>query len=277
MKVEFLGTGAAEGIPALFCHCAYCNDARAHGIVRSRSQIILDGELSIDFPPDAFYHAAVGGADLSALKYVLVTHSHMDHFNGADFTLRGYKYAREMKEKELLLFGSCETCEVYCESTRREMKPEVGENIRLYVLSAFEEAAFGGWRVYPMKAKHTSQDPLVFLLEKDGKRVLHLCDTGPLPEEDYDYLAAVGGAPADLVILDCTFLFEEGGENARHMGLKENAEVLKRLEAIGLADGRTKRVITHFSHNAKPDAENLSRAERTYGVIAAYDGMKLEI
>ena len=63
MKITYLGTGAAEGIPALFCRCKYCNGVRERGgrEVRSRSQIFIDGELSIDFPPDAFYHAAQGG------------------------------------------------------------------------------------------------------------------------------------------------------------------------------------------------------------------------
>ncbi len=28
MKIKYLGTGAAEGIPALFCRCAICNEAR---------------------------------------------------------------------------------------------------------------------------------------------------------------------------------------------------------------------------------------------------------
>ncbi|MDE7296530.1 MAG: hypothetical protein K2N84_04615, partial [Clostridia bacterium] len=80
MKVTFLGTGAAEGIPALFCNCEFCKGARKRGEIRSRSQVLLDGELSIEFPPDAFYHAAAFHIDLSAIKYLLVTHSHMDHF-----------------------------------------------------------------------------------------------------------------------------------------------------------------------------------------------------
>ncbi len=56
MKVTYLGTGAAEGIPALFCNCEYCKSVKKRGgkEVRSRAQVIVDGELSIDFPPDAF-------------------------------------------------------------------------------------------------------------------------------------------------------------------------------------------------------------------------------
>ncbi|MDE6677090.1 MAG: hypothetical protein K2K12_05210, partial [Clostridia bacterium] len=103
MKVTYLGTGAAEGIPALFCQCEYCRGVRARGgkEIRSRAQVLVDGELSIDFPPDAFYHGAAEGIDLSAVKYLLVTHSHMDHFYAQDFILRGYKYARDMRAPAL--------------------------------------------------------------------------------------------------------------------------------------------------------------------------------
>ena len=70
MKVTYLGTGAAEGIPALFCNCEYCKGVKKRGgkEVRSRAQVIVDGELSIDFPPDAFYHGGVLGADLSRIR-----------------------------------------------------------------------------------------------------------------------------------------------------------------------------------------------------------------
>ena len=261
----------------MFCNCAFCKEAKEKGAFRSRTQILIDGELSVDFPPDAYYHSLQSGADFSAIRYVLVTHAHQDHFFANDFILRGYKFAAEMKEQELSVFGSEEVCEVFCESTRREMRPEVGGHIHLYVLSAFEEARFGDWRVYPLKAKHSSREPLLFLLEKGGKRILHLHDTGILPEEDYEYLARIGGAPVDLVTLDCTFLYGRADGNARHMGLYEDMQTVRRLEEIGLSDGHTKKVITHFSHNAQPTEEKLRRAEEEFGVIAAYDGMTLTI
>lgn len=277
MKVEFLGTGAAEGVPAMFCNCAFCRRARKEKIFRTRTQILIDGELSIDFPPDAYYHMYQSGADFSAIRYLLVTHAHQDHFFANDIMLRGYKFASDMTSPGLDIFGSEEVCEIFCESTRREIKPEIKESVRLYVLNAFEEARFGEWRVYPLKAKHSSREPLLFLLEKGGKRVLHLHDTGLLPEEDYEYLAKIGGAPVDLVTLDCTYLYHRADENARHMGVYEDGEVLARLKQLSLVDGRTKKVISHFSHNSHPDAQTLRRAEEEFGFIAAYDGMTLEI
>ena len=229
------------------------------------------------FPPDAFYHAAKSDADFSAIRYVVVTHSHIDHFYAGDFILRGYKYAKNMSADRLEIYANAETLEVYRESTRRELKPEVGEYISLHEIRTFEPFSCGEWTIHPLKAKHSSREPMVFLLEKGGKRVLHLHDTGPLPEDSYAYLAQIGGSAYDLITFDCTFLFDSANENARHMGLDDNLEILRRLKALGLADEHTKSVITHFSHNAMPTPERLERAEAEYGVVAAFDGMLLEI
>ena len=87
----------------------------------------------------------------------------------------------------------------------------------------------------------------------------------------------MGGAPCDLVTLDCTFLYDDEPHSARHMGVRENAEVLQRLREMGLLDGHTKAVITHFSHNSAPSEEKLRRAEEELGVTAAYDGLVVTI
>ncbi len=276
MKVLYLGTGAAEGIPACFCNCAFCRGARLRGEVRTRAQVLY-GDLSVDFPPDAYYHAVKFGVDLSALRYLAVTHAHMDHFYVQDFVLRGYKYAKELSSSKLEIFANAEALEVFEEGTRREMKPEVRRGIVLHPICSGRSYAFGGWKLTALPACHSSREPLVFLLERDGRRILHLTDTGLLPEAAYAILEKQGGAPIDLITFDCTFLYGETAEGARHMGLDANAKVLARLEEMGLADGHTKRVITHFSHNAEPTALLLRRAEEEYGVIAAYDGMALEI
>ncbi len=278
MKVTYLGTGAAEGIPALFCNCEYCREVRKRGgkEIRSRAQMLYD-ELSVDFPPDAFYHAAHLGADLSAIRYLLVTHAHMDHFNAHEFVLRGYKYARDLTESRIDIYANEEVCEIFDECTRREMRDDIAENIGLHPVGAFEELTFGDWRVHTLAARHTSSEPLLFLLDKKGTRALHLYDTGILPEDDYEYLRRVGGPPVKLVTLDCTFLFEPQSPDARHLGVEAGMAALRRLEEIGLIDGKTKRVITHFSHNSTPSPALLRRAEREYGLIAAYDGMELTI
>lgn len=51
MKFQYLGTGAAEGVPAVFCHCPACREIRRRGEseFHSRSQLLIDGEVCVDF------------------------------------------------------------------------------------------------------------------------------------------------------------------------------------------------------------------------------------
>ena len=56
MKLKYLGTAAAEGIPVLFCDCDVCKKSMQLGgrNIRTRSQAIIDNTLLIDFPPDTY-------------------------------------------------------------------------------------------------------------------------------------------------------------------------------------------------------------------------------
>ena len=51
MKLHFYGTGASEGVPAIFCRCKYCERIRKTGgrDFRSRTSCQIDDNLMIDF------------------------------------------------------------------------------------------------------------------------------------------------------------------------------------------------------------------------------------
>ena len=53
MKIQILGTAAAEGWPALFCNCEACRRAREKGgkNIRTRAGTLIDDQLLIDFRP----------------------------------------------------------------------------------------------------------------------------------------------------------------------------------------------------------------------------------
>jgi phosphoribosyl 1,2-cyclic phosphate phosphodiesterase len=279
MKIQYLGTGAAEGVPAVFCNCETCRAARRLGgkEIRTRSQVVIDGILGIDFPPDAYYHSLQFGVDLSALQNLLVTHSHMDHFYAHDFILRGYKYAGVMTSPTLHIYGNAAVNEVFSECTRRELRADIAEHITLSELQLFTEYTVGGYIVTPFPAVHSKEEQaLVYLVERGGKAYLHLCDTGKLTEETFAYLKEKGKR-VNLVTLDCTLLDKDYSNSGRHMGLTENKKVMERLLSDGVADRETKFVITHFSHNAAPLSERIKPLEEAYGVTAAYDGMTVEI
>ena len=58
MKIQYLGTAAAEGIPAIFCECETCKKTRERGgkNIRTRSQALIDDKILIDLPADTYLH-----------------------------------------------------------------------------------------------------------------------------------------------------------------------------------------------------------------------------
>ncbi len=276
MKVQFLGTGAAEGAPAIFCNCETCKELRRRGEYHTRAQYLIDGVLGIDFPADAYFHALRFSVDLSKMRYLIVTHSHIDHFYPQDFILRGYKYADETNQP-LTIYGSRDVLEIFREGTRREMKNEVEKNFTLVEIAPFTPFTCGEYTVTPLLANHGDlETPFVYLVEKGGKRYLHLTDTGRLPAQTLDYLEK-NGKGVDFVTFDCTFLNGIGGEKARHMGLEDNRVMQRAFLRRGIANEGTGYAITHYSHNSAPLKENLQAAEERYGYIPAYDGMTMDI
>lgn len=278
MKIQFLGTGAAEGVPAVFCNCDYCKNIRALGgqEYRTRSQVLLDGELSIDFPPDAYAHSLKFNTEFSKLKYILVTHSHMDHFYAHDFILFGYKYAKPVVQN-LSIIGNSEVKKVFDECTRREMKPDVAPHILFNVIKPYDVFNVGEYNVLALPANHEkNEDCLLYYIERGGKGYLHFYDTGRVGDDVFDWLAA-RGAKAQAVAFDCTFGSFTAGEGRRHMGIEDDMVMKEKLIKRGIIDENTKIIITHFSHNANPTRNNLKIIEKSYGVVAAYDGMTVEI
>ena len=81
MRITFLGTGAGEGYPGLWCQCPNCTYARKHGgkNIRTNSSALVDDHLMIDISHGCFDVAAIKGIDLSQTTTLLITHPHEDH------------------------------------------------------------------------------------------------------------------------------------------------------------------------------------------------------
>ncbi len=284
MKLQFLGTGAAEGAPAIFCQCPTCMELRKRGEkeFHSRSQYLIDGCLGIEFPPDAYYHALRFGVDLSRMRHLLITHSHMDHFYAHDFILRGYKYTST--ETPLTIYGNAEVLRVFAECTRREMKAEVAKNYTLVEVFPFVPFPCGDGEEYvvtPLPAQHSGTErAFVYLVEKGEKTYLHLTDTGRLPLPTLEYLTEYlneKGKYINFVTFDCTFLRRTAGEVSRHMGLEDNKAMQEEFLRRNIVNEGSRYAITHFSHNNQPLSENLIAAGEEYGYIPAFDGLTVEI
>jgi phosphoribosyl 1,2-cyclic phosphate phosphodiesterase len=275
MKLQYLGTAAAEGIPGLFCTCPVCEKARLHGgrNLRTRSQALVDDQLLIDFPPDTYCHVQ-RGLPLPAITALLLTHAHSDHLYPLDLEMRlpGYAHAGEMQTPlaaPLRIFASA--------ATRRHLEaalPAPFFESEFFVLQTVEPYApfqVDGYTVTGLKAAHDSAtDPLIYLIQREGKTLLYANDTGWFPAETWDYLAAT--APKlDFASLDCTFILRD--ERRGHMGIQANLDTRERLRNLGCATDATLFCHHHFSHNGRLIYDEQVPLAEKVGFLVSYDGM----
>ena len=64
--------------------------------IRTRAQALINEDLLIDLPPDTYMHKLQHNLDLTSVRYLLITHCHMDHFYPQELTVRGSGYSPVM-------------------------------------------------------------------------------------------------------------------------------------------------------------------------------------
>ncbi len=272
MKIQYLGTAAAEGIPALFCNCDICKKAAKNKgkDLRSRSQAVIDDDLVVDFPPDSYHHMLNNSLNLPSIKNVIITHSHQDHFYPDDILFRGGAFASDV-DGVLNLYGNDKVMEKW-EKAKEGATWEIDNVVKFNLLKAFEEFVVGDYKITPIPANHDkSENCLIFLIKKNGKTMLYTNDTGLLNEESMNFLK---NESFDLLSMDCTMCKQKEGTN--HMGIPDNIIMYNQFKEMNVVTDKTKVLVTHFSHNGGMLHADIENAVKDYGFITAYDGMCLE-
>lgn len=285
MKLLFMGTAAAEGIPALFCECEYCRYARKTGgrLIRSRAGALIDGKLKLDFGPDSFMQMLRCGVEYGAIHSVLITHSHEDHLDINDLGYRRDGYATFVdSDPRMTVYGN--------EAVGALIETIKGSHTFFKRVTPFETCTIEGYEVTPLEAVHCldhsgtrwkvmfegreyhrSEEALFYLIEKDGKRVLYAHDTDEFTPGDIEFLK---GKRCDLISLDCTNACKQY-DYVGHMGYADDLRMRDKLIKNGTADGQTVFVANHFSHNGFVMGKTLE--ELMPGFVIAYDGLELEV
>ena len=283
MQFTYLGTAAAEGWPAVFCNCPFCKEAARLGgkNIRTRSQALINDDLLIDLPPDTYMHKLHQGLDLSAVKYLFITHKHMDHFYPQELTVYGGVYSHEMVSETLDVFCAQETKDFFFEVSGWELEEEGRNNIRWHILHPFETVQAGPYRVTPLPASHMQEgnEPFIYHIRDDeGRSVLYLHDSGYYKDEVWDYFekSAKSEGPVSMVSFDSTSGYKQTDHRA-HMGFAEVFRVKKRMEELGLIGPQTVSVMNHFSHNGQWLYDEMVEHAAPQGCLVSYDGMKLEV
>lgn len=272
MRVLFLGTSASEGWPAVFCQCRNCERAREIGgkNIRSRSSVIINSDLKIDLPPDTYHHKISYDVDLAKIDFLLITHSHQDHFYPEELNMRAEPFAKLKNGKFLTVYGNEKVHErLHNVLTEKTLE----SSVRIQKVEPFKNFRMGPYLVTPLLADHDKNEQCLIYVISDGDRaILYGHDSGWFPEETWNRLA---GFKLDLVIFDCTN--GPSPEIRYHMGIEGVLRAKEEMVKMGVASSGTIFIATHFSHNGGLLHEELEGKLKPENVHVAYDGMMIDI
>lgn len=273
MKITYLGTAAAEGFPGVFCNCEYCREARQLGgkNIRTRSQTLINDDLLIDLPADTYSHFLNNNIEGDTIKYLLLTHSHSDHFYPDELAMRYGAYAHNMRVDRLRMYCSADVAKKI-----KDVEGSKNFTIDLFILNPFDSMKLEDYEVTALPAKHNPESgPLIYII-KGERTILYAHDTVFFYDDVFDYIKNTG-LVFDLISIDCTNIDIAISDNGRHMGIDNIGRLIEKLEEIGAVNVQTQKVINHFSHNACPIHHKLEERVSEYGYIVAYDSLSIKI
>ena len=283
MKLKYYGTGGGGGIPEIFCDCRVCRHARKVGgkEIHTRSQAVIDGKISIDFPVDTYLHTAFYGLDMRRVKNIVITHAHYDHFLTQDLFSRPQGY-----EGTLGVYATPASATTMCETINaREAAYAEGRRVRTsnfqieYHPIEFEKPfEIDEYRFTPLKAHHAQGiQSAIYVIDNlaEDKHILWAHDTGPLYTSSWEWFKTYPHV-FDFVSLDCTL---GRGEliTAAHMDIMGCYDTKEKLREMGLLEDRTKVYLSHIGHLLHRTHDELAAEAAELGMTPAFDGLTVEI
>ncbi|HLR64832.1 MAG TPA: MBL fold metallo-hydrolase [Pseudogracilibacillus sp.] len=271
MKLHFLGTAAAEGFPNMFCMCDACVEARNRGgkDIRTRSGIIINDYIKIDFSADTHMQTLRDEIDLGNIKHLLVTHTHSDHLVAGDLEARMQGFAHNINYP-LEIYGNSL---VLKECKRFDLESlNNGNDYSLNLLLPFKTIKLEeNMYVTPLLADHDRTELCyLYYIEIEGVTLLYGNDTGWFPEETWNWLK---GRKIDIAILDCTVGMTGNNKSKNHMSVETVIHTRNKLKNIGSIHDESKVIATHISHNSKMHHNDLENVFNSESIEVAYDSM----
>ncbi|MCI0822803.1 MAG: hypothetical protein J4N34_05170 [Chloroflexi bacterium] len=253
MEVKFLGTGAAEGIPAINCECNHCTRARKEGgrLLRGRSAILfkLPGyNMLVEAPPDI--RELINRHQVHDLQGILVTHDIFSHIGG----IKEFEYW----PSQLDFLAEPARFEVIREEHWTDRLDDVMFHIPYYPGVALH---FGQFSLIPFAARRHSIFGLS--IRSEGKQIVYASST-PSRLTNYARSLMTG---ADVLIIN-TPTFEPPKDD--HITVIEAIELQKQVK-VG------KLILTYINHHNRPHDELEIYTRGFPDVTVAYDGMSLKV
>lgn len=280
MNITVLGSGGFA-YPLVFCDCEYCSKARILGgkNIRKRASLLINNDMTIDLTPDCQSAMNMYNKDMGKTKYLLQTHTHLDHFDINHFTSLDYKYATKRNETLTLICSELCLNDIQKKVSQFDKMDLYNEdylnkiNLRIRTINHGEVLQIDD---YTIKAIHCSHDEnigaQIYLIKHNGKSLLYATDT---PQITNIALQELQGEKIDCVFLDESFGVQE--YTFSHLNIKGYDEYIKSLKRYNLLNQNCLVYATHITHDGNPLHDELEQILGKYGYMPAYDGMEIEI
>ena len=268
MRVQLLGTGGADGVPALFGEDRVSRHAREVGgrEVRSRASALVDGVLKLDLPPDTLMQCLAQGVQACEWEAILFTHSDDDHLMVNQLQYALYPFT-EQEHPGFAIYGNATVL-------GRIWGRFPDWPFEMHETRAFEAFGVEGYAVTPVLANHSpGEECHNLLIERGGRSFLYATDTGVYPEATFEFLARRG---IDALVIECTDGIVPGGYDG-HLGIETLGAVLARLRASGALASDARVWTTHHSARGGVTHAELGGLLAPMGAEPGYDGLVFDV
>lgn len=261
MKLEFLGTGAAD-------YDLERDSANAE--FRRFSSMMIDGTILVDPGPHIFHYAdTYGKKDLfDRVETVIITHSHGDHINPKSV-------ARLAEINPNCVFaGSAASLDVI---------KAAGVEVHDTVLTPFTAYPFGDAVITPVFANHYTgrldEQALLYSIEKGGKKLFYGTDTGWMPAATWEYVTKqqYDAMVFELTVGEASYDFRIFTHTSLEMLRIMLRTICHRDRHYNATNFGCKFFTTHHARTLHPDQKTLEAMLAPLNVTPAYDGFVAEI
>ncbi len=272
MKIIFMGTGAADGIPRIRCKCAHCQEARniaiklekgkipweyvriKKRILRKRTSVLIeskDTKILLDVPPEI--HRFLNEYSIDDISAIFLSHKHFDHISG----LREF----EFWDGTIDFYAGSDVIPI-AKGFVKSGEDQNNNDFHFYELRPRRLISLKNFEVIPFRVKH-KVPTFGFLFEEDDKKLMHFSDS----TSEFSDWHIKKMEKANVVVFHTTTFDKVSSD---HISVKDVLDLISYCEI-------KKIVLSHINHENLPYEKLVKKLSSYSNIVVAYDGMEIVI